>query len=38
MALGRLGTDRAMDALRKAASDREIVVRSAAARALRGGA
>jgi HEAT repeat protein len=38
MALGKLGSERALDALRKAAGDREIVVRSAAARALRGGA
>ncbi|MEO6778349.1 MAG: HEAT repeat domain-containing protein, partial [Gemmatimonadaceae bacterium] len=37
MALGRLGTPRALDAVRTAAGDREIVVRSAAARALRGG-
>lgn len=38
MALGRLGSERALDALRKAGSDKEIVVRSAAARALRGDA
>lgn len=38
MALGKLGSERALDALRKAASDKEIVVRSAATRALRGGA
>ncbi|MEO8945676.1 MAG: HEAT repeat domain-containing protein, partial [Gemmatimonadaceae bacterium] len=37
MALGKLGSERALDALRKAAGDKEIVVRSAAARALRGG-
>ena len=37
MALGKLGTERALDAVRKAAGDKEIVVRSAAARALRGG-
>lgn len=37
MALGRLGTAKALDAVRKAADDKEIVVRSAATRALRGG-
>lgn len=37
MALGKLGSERALDALRKAAGDKEIVVRSAATRALRGG-
>lgn len=37
MALGKLGSERALDALRKAAGDKEIVVRSAAGRALRGG-
>ena len=37
MALGKLGSERALDALRKAAGDKDIVVRSAAARALRGG-
>ncbi|MEO7103557.1 MAG: HEAT repeat domain-containing protein [Gemmatimonadaceae bacterium] len=36
MALGKLGSERALDLLRKAAGDKEIVVRSAAARALRG--
>ncbi|HEY5087486.1 MAG TPA: HEAT repeat domain-containing protein [Gemmatimonadaceae bacterium] len=36
MALGKLGTERALDAVRKAAGDKEIVVRSAATRALRG--
>ena len=38
MALGKLGSERALDLLRKAAGDKEIVVRSAAARALRGSA
>ena len=38
MALGKLGSERALDILRKAAGDKEIVVRSAAARALRGSA
>ena len=38
MALGKLGSERALDALRKAGSDKDIVVRSAAARALRGSA
>lgn len=38
MALGKLGTERALDVVRKAAGDKEIVVRSAATRALRGGA
>lgn len=37
MALGKLGTERALDAVRKALGDKEIVVRSAAARAMRGG-
>jgi len=37
MALGRLGTERALDAVRRASGDKEIIVRSAAARALRGG-
>jgi hypothetical protein len=37
MALGRLGSERALDAVRRAAGDKEIIVRSAAARALRGG-
>ena len=37
MALGKLGSERALDAVRKAAGDKEIVVRSAATRALRGG-
>jgi HEAT repeat protein len=38
MALGRLGTERALDAVRKALGDKEIVVRTAATRAMRGGA
>jgi hypothetical protein len=38
MALGKLGSERALDAVRKAAGDKEIIVRSAATRALRGGA
>lgn len=36
MALGKLGTERALDAVRKALGDKEIVVRSAATRAMRG--
>jgi HEAT repeat protein len=36
MALGKLGTEQALDVLRRAAGDKEIVVRTAAARALRG--
>jgi hypothetical protein len=35
-ALGKLASGRALDVLRKAAGDKDIVVRSAAARALRG--
>jgi HEAT repeat protein len=35
MALGKLGTERALEAVRRAATDKEIVVRSAVARALR---
>ncbi|HXC25326.1 MAG TPA: HEAT repeat domain-containing protein [Gemmatimonadaceae bacterium] len=38
VALGKLGTARALDALRRAASDKDIVVRTAASRALRGNA
>lgn len=34
-ALGRVGTARAMEALRRGAADRDVIVRSAAARALR---
>jgi hypothetical protein len=37
MALGKLGTDRALDAVRKALGDKEVIVRSAATRAMRGG-
>jgi hypothetical protein len=37
MALGRLGTERALDVVRKAVADKEIVVRSAATRAIKGG-
>jgi hypothetical protein len=36
MALGRIGSEKAFESLRKAGSDKEIVVRTAAARALRG--
>jgi len=36
MALGKLGTERALDAVSKALGDKEIVVRSAATRAMRG--
>lgn len=36
VALGKIGTVRAQEALRKAANEKEIVVRSAVARALRG--
>lgn len=38
MALGRLGSERALEVVRKATGDKDIVVRSAASRALRGGA
>jgi hypothetical protein len=37
MALGKIGTAKATEALRKAAAEKEIVVRSAVTRALRGG-
>jgi HEAT repeat protein len=37
MALGRIGTSRAIEALRKSAGERDIIVRNAVARALRGG-
>jgi HEAT repeat protein len=37
MALGRVGTQGALDALRKASTDKEILVRNAVNRALRGG-
>lgn len=36
-ALGRVGTSAALDALRRASSDKDVLVRSAVARALRGG-
>jgi len=35
-ALGKLGTPRALDVLRQAVGDKDIVVRTAASRALRG--
>ncbi|HKG94133.1 MAG TPA: HEAT repeat domain-containing protein [Gemmatimonadaceae bacterium] len=38
MALGRIGTPRAQESLRKAASEKEVLVRNAVNRALRGGA
>jgi HEAT repeat protein len=37
-ALGKVGTARALDALRKAANDKDVIVRTAASRALRGNA
>jgi HEAT repeat protein len=37
IALGRIGTPRALDALRKTASEKDVVVRNAVSRALRGG-
>jgi hypothetical protein len=36
IALGRVGTPKAIDALRKAATEKDIVVRNAVSRALRG--
>jgi HEAT repeat protein len=36
VALGKVGSTRALDALRKATSDKDVVVRNAASRALRG--
>ena len=36
MALGRIGSPKAMDALRKAAGEKDVVVRNAVSRALRG--
>lgn len=36
MALGRIGSQRALDSLNKAASDKEIIVRNAVSRAIRG--
>lgn len=38
IALGRIGTSKAVEALRKAASEKDIVVRNAVSRALRGSA
>jgi hypothetical protein len=38
IALGRIGTAKAVDVLRKAAAEKDIVVRNAVMRALRGGA
>ena len=38
VALGRIGTPRALEALRKASGEKDVVVRSAVGRALRGGA
>ena len=38
MALGRVGTERALEALRRATSEKEVVVRNAVNKALRGGA
>jgi len=37
MALGRIGTEKATDALRKAAAEKDFIVRNAVTRALRGG-
>src|SRR5205085_4943353 len=36
IALGRVGTPKAIDALRKAATEKDVVVRNAVSRALRG--
>jgi hypothetical protein len=36
MALGKIGTDRAMKALQKALADRDVIVRNAVSRAVRG--
>ena len=38
MALGKIGTPEALDALRRAASEKDVLVRNAVNRALRGGA
>jgi HEAT repeat protein len=38
MALGRIGSQGALDSLRRASTDKELVVRNAVAKALRGGA
>jgi HEAT repeat protein len=37
VALGRIGTSGAQDALRKSATEKDVIVRNAVARALRGG-
>jgi HEAT repeat protein len=37
MALGRIGTPAATEALRKSANEKDVVVRTAVSRALRGG-
>jgi HEAT repeat protein len=37
MALGRVGTPRALAALRKATQEKDVVVRNAVTKALRGG-
>jgi hypothetical protein len=38
MALGRIGSDAAIATLRRAANEKEVLVRNAVNRALRGGA
>jgi hypothetical protein len=38
MALGRIGTSKSSEALRKAAQEKDVVVRNAVTKALRGGA
>lgn len=38
IALGRVGSSKAIDALRKASSEKDVIVRNAVTRALRGGA
>jgi HEAT repeat protein len=37
MALGRIGTDKATESLRKSANEKEVIVRNAVSKALRGG-
>ena len=37
LALGRVGTEKALDALRRGSSDKDVIVRNAVNRALRGG-
>ncbi len=37
MALGRIGTDRATESLRKSVNEKEVIVRNAVSKALRGG-